>query len=670
MKPVTEAEIGPGGEAEWQRLRRQLELAEGFWLGFIFSPSPLTSGVLRRRTELLLRGQTRRLESFHPESPLDLKGLLPSLVTPEVANAGCTWVEALNLDPGDGTERPWREAWMELVSRMNERRDALRRHLHGGLVLVAPPETKLLMREAASDLWSIRALVVELPLVAEVSPRESRLNTESFSARAVGGKGPEAEAMTEFALAESERLLAKATDDDPRKIGLLLRRVEALRSSGRTGEAVETARRARELALKASPGGLRLQAVTLHMLALAEKDHGDSAAATEHLEQAIKVLGGGDNRYRFLLLKELASLALWRGDLESALAAYEEALDLARQFRTALGDTPEALHDVGASLDKVGNVQQRLGNLPAAHTAYEEALVLARQLCIVRGDSPDALHDLSVAVVKVGDVQLRLGNFPAASAAYEESLLLSRQICAALGDTPVALRDLSVSLSAMGDVQQSLGNLQAARAAYEESLALDRQIRAALGDTPVALRDLSISLNNVGEVQQSLGNLQAARAAYEESLALRRQLRAASGDTPEALRDLSVSLDRMGDVQQSLGNLPAAFAAHEESLALRRQLRAALGDIPEALRDLSVSLDRMGEVQQSLGNLSAASAAYEESLALDRQFHELMGDMPQTLEDLAVSLAKVADIREALGDRAGAALARKEAQALNSRLKE
>jgi hypothetical protein len=209
MKPVTEADIGPGGEAEWQRLRRQLELADGFWLGFIFSPSPLNSAVLRRRTERLLRGQTRRLESFQPDSPSALKALLPALFTPEVASAGGTWVEALYLDPGDGEERPGREAWLELVSRMNERRDALRRHLHGGLVLVAPLEMKLPMREAASDLWSIRALVVELPLVTEGSQRESRLSAEPFSERAESGKGSEAGALTEFALAESERLLVE-----------------------------------------------------------------------------------------------------------------------------------------------------------------------------------------------------------------------------------------------------------------------------------------------------------------------------------------------------------------------------------------------------------------------------------------------------------------------------
>jgi tetratricopeptide (TPR) repeat protein len=622
MKPIAEADIGPGGEAEWQRLRRQVELAEGFWLGFIFSPSPLSSGVLRRRTDRLLRAQTRRLEVFQPETPSALKGLLPTLFTPEAASAGCTWVEALHLDPGGGAERPWREAWLELISRMNERRDALRRHLRGGLVLVAPPEMKHSVREAASDLWSIRALVVELPLVAEGSLREFPLNTGSFSERGLSGRGPEAEALTEFALAESERLLGKATGDEPRTMEVLLRRVDALLSSGRTGEAVETARRARELACKDSRGEPRLQATTLHKLALAERAHGDSAAAAEHLEQAVKVLGSRDNRYRALLLDELASLALWRGDLVSALAALEEALSLRWQLRAALGDTPETL------------------------------------------------RDLSVALTNVGDVQRRLGHLLAASAAFEESLALARQLRASRGDTPETLRDLSVSLDNVGDVQQHLGNLPAASAAFEESLALVRQLRTVLGDTPEVLRDLSVSLANVGDVQRYLGHFPAASTAYAEALPLARQLRVALGDTPQALRALSISLNRVGDVQQRLGHLPAASAAYEEALTLRIQLRAALGDTPEALRDLFVSLNRVGDIQRRMGHLPAASAAYEEALALARQLHKLMGDIPQAFEDLAISLSQVADIRESLGDSDGAALARKEVQALHSRSEE
>jgi tetratricopeptide (TPR) repeat protein len=670
MKPVTEADIGPGGEAEWQRLRRQVELAEGFWLGFIFSPSPLSSGVLRRRTERLLRGQTRRLETFQPESPSALKGMLPALFTPEVASVGCTWVEALHLDSGDGTEQPWREAWLELVSRMNERRDALRRHLHGGLVLVIPPEMKLPMREVASDLWSIRALVVELPLVAENFPREPRLKAESLSERAVSGKSPEAEALTEFALAESERLLGKAASNDPRIMEALLRRVDALISSGRTGEAVENARRLRELALKDSQSAPRLQTTVLHVLALAEKAHGDSAAAAEHLEQAIKVLGNRDDRHRVLLLDALAKIALGRGDLTSALVAREESLDLARQFRSALGDTPEVLLDLVMSLDRVGEVQHYLGHLPEARDTFEEALVLARQLRVSLGDTPEALRVLANALDKIGEVQLRLGSLSAASAACQESLAITRQLRAVLGDTPEVLRDLAVSLEKVGAVQLRLGNFSAASAACQESLVITRQLRTVLGDTPEVLRDLSVTLDKVGDVQQSLGRLREARVAFEESLAITRQLRAVLGDTPEVLRDLSLSLNRVGDVQQSSDNLPAARAAFEEFLNLARQLRAALGDTPDTLRNLSVSLERVADVQQSLGNLLVARTAYEESLVLARQIHEQMGDIPEPLEDLAIALNKVAGIREALGDSEGAALARNEAQALNSRLKQ
>ena len=669
MKPIAEADIGPGGEAEWQRLRGQVELAEGFWLGFIFSPSPLSSEVLRRRTERLLRAQTRRLEAFQPETSSALKGLLPSLFIPEAASAGCTWVEALHLDPGGGAERPWREAWLDLVSRMNERRDALRRHLRGGLVLVAPPEMKLSVREAASDLWSIRALVVELPLVAEGSLREFPLHTGSFSERGSSGRGPEAEALTEFALAESERLLGKTTGDDPRTVEVLLRRVDALRSSGRTGEAVETARQVRELAFKDSRGEPRLQATTLHKLALAERAHGDSAVAAEHLEQAVKVLGSRDHRYRALLLNELASLALWRGDLVSALAALEEALSLCRQLRAVLGDTPEALRDLSVSLNKVGDVQRRLGHVPAANAAFEEALSLRRQLRTILGDTPKALRDLSISLNYVGEVQRRLGHLSAASAAFEEALLLTRQL-RVLGDTPEILHDLSLSLENVGDVQQHLGHLSAASAAFEESLVLTRQLRTVLGDTPKALHGLSVSLDRVGSLQQRLGHLLAANAAFEESLALRRQLRAVLGDTPEVLHDLSIALNHLGDVQQRLGHLPATNAVFEESLVLTRQLRAALGDTPETLHGLCASLDRMGNLQQSLGHLPAARSAYEEALALARQLHQLIGDIPQTLTDLAISLDNVAAIREALGDTGGAALARKEAQALYSRLKE
>jgi hypothetical protein len=47
---VADAGLGPAGEAQWSRLRRQLDLAEGFWLGFVFTSSEARLRVIVERT--------------------------------------------------------------------------------------------------------------------------------------------------------------------------------------------------------------------------------------------------------------------------------------------------------------------------------------------------------------------------------------------------------------------------------------------------------------------------------------------------------------------------------------------------------------------------------------------------------------------------------------------
>ena len=62
---------------------------------------------------------------------------------------------------------PWTAAWDWLMMRANEHRDALRRHLNGGLVFAVHKEWKPRVRNAAPDLWSVRSLVLETPGLAD-----------------------------------------------------------------------------------------------------------------------------------------------------------------------------------------------------------------------------------------------------------------------------------------------------------------------------------------------------------------------------------------------------------------------------------------------------------------------------------------------------------------------
>jgi tetratricopeptide (TPR) repeat protein len=602
-------ELGEAGEKQWVRLRAQIELASSFWLGFVFSPSPRSVIVLRERAERLLRTQTQTLLLVRPSSPDELRSVLPYLLeNPEPVRAGCTWIEAVRDDSPGAPEQPWTQAWDELFLRMNERRDALRARLLGGLVFAAPPGIKPRVRDAAPDLWSVRSLVIDFEpsLIVGTAMREPSV----VSARALERlPAPD----PELALAEAGRRTANGAEvSQALAFG---QAAEGLLAEGRTEEARKAAAKARDLLR--GEGGLA-EARALAMLAGAEEAVGDPAAAADHVEQAIHLARGlGKDLIPFEWLDTAGRLAHARKDLAAALAYYDEAELIARKRWTRGGKAPETVRNLSISLDRVGEIRQESGDFAAAVAACDESLTLRRRLRELRGDTPEALRDLSVSLDRVGDLRWETGDLAAAAAAYEESLTLARLLRELQGDIPQALRDLSISLERVGSIRLENGDL-AAEAAYEESLMLRRRLRELRGDTPEALRDLSISLNKLGDQRRNSGDLAGAAAPYEESLTLRRRLRELRGDIPESLRDISISLNSVGQLRRETGDLAAAAAAVEESLMLRRRLRQVRGDIPEALRDLTNSLTLVSDIRHKIGDLAGAAAAREELQALTR----------------------------------------------------
>ena len=621
------------GEDVWQQLRRQFELADGFWLGFVFCPSPRTVAVLRRRTGQVLKFRAQRLRVIRPSSPDDFGSFLPALFEPESAQAGCVWIESIHTSSPTRHAREsgdWTLAWDSFLLRANERRDAMRRRLDGGLILAAPPEVKPRVRDAAPDLWSIRSLVLDLPPSSIASSggvdRDSLLTREIR--REAGNVLSDASIDVEFGLAEADRIARRIEGAQGQSrhglARILLRAVEGLLEQGKTQDAVERARKAVAV-LRGQSGGE-------HLL----------ADALSSLSQAARA----DN------------------DISVALECLEESLVLRRRLLDSYGEKAQALRDVSISLGRIGDLRRETGEVAVAAAAYEESLALDRRLLDTYGETPQALRDLSISLISLGDLRRETGEVTAATAAHEESLALRRRLLDAYGETPRALRDLSISLNSLGDVQRETGEVAAATAAYEESLALDRRLLDAYGETPQALRDLSVSLDKLGDVQRETGEVTAATAAYEESLALDRRLLDAYGETPQALRDLSVSLSRLGDVRRETGEVAAATAAHEESLALCRRFLDAYGETPQALRDLSISLNRLGDDRRDSGVLPDAVVAYEESLSLDRRLLEVYGETPQALRDLSIILERLGGVRREAGNFAAAAADYEEALAL------
>ena len=544
--------LGPVGEGEWQRLRRQFELATDPWLGFIFCPAPGPVAALRERTEFTLRYRARQMRRFHPASPDELRELMPRLFA-SLPNAGCVWVEVVVMDSPLLVDDvgPWASAWDWLMLRLNERRDALRRRLAGPLIIAVHPEWKPRLRDAAPDIWSVRSLVLDLPgneglPAADRSDvlEESKVNDDAAYVASV-----------EEAQAALHRLEEEPLPDAKSLARLHMYTASALLADGRASEAPEHADRA--LANATANTRLRAQALAVAARAKLQAD-GDVAAALQHLQEAIRA---------------------WRSILSCD------------------GETPQTLRDLSISLDRIGRIYEDMAETDVAKAAYMEALEIRRHLVSATGETSQALRDLSVSLERMGGIHEAAGEVDTAHAAYEESLAIDRRLMEMTGETPQALRDLSVSLERMGGIHETAGDAAAAKAAYEEASTIRQRLVESIGEIPQTLRDLSVSLSKMGGIYEAAGETDAAKAAYEESLANFRRMIEMTGETPQTLRDLSVSLGKMGGVHEAAGETDAARAAYEESLAIVRRSIEMIGETPQTRRDLSISHNRLDRLK-------------------------------------------------------------------------
>jgi tetratricopeptide (TPR) repeat protein len=601
-------------EAEWALLHDQFELADGFWIGWIFSPTYTAPRVVAARAQGMLRHMGRALRLWRPESPAALRATTAHLVeAAREQTSDCLWVEALAMDPpGAAPDDAWSVAWMEFLMRTNERREVFVRHHRGGLVFVGPPALKAQAQERSPDLWAYRAMVTDftyapptpLPAAREAAPVEPE---------------PPASEATEVILRDAQRALSSA----PRFAAASRAVMQASSSLSQAGRVTD----ARQLltGLLTLPRGAETPpahvARTLAMLAAHEVAQGDAPAAIDHLRAALRHAHEVDHAEALDWCWQLAELLEAQLDVREAADVAAKGVELARGVM-ATHENVLTIHDLTVFLDTFGNLRGVLGDLDGAEAAYAESLTLRRRLLALRGEVPEALRDLSVSLNEVGNLRRTRGDLDGAQAAYTESLALRRRLVSLHGEVPEALRDLLVSLLKVGVPRRDGGDLDGAEAAHMEAMELARRLLALRGEVPEALRDLSVSLLNVGELRRKRGDLDGAQAAQTESLELARRLLALRGEAPEVLRDLSVSLLNVGDLRRERGDFDGARSAYAESLTLRRRLLALRGEVPEALRDLLRALLRLADANGD-PDCDAVVRAHDEARALEERLRTL-----------------------------------------------
>jgi tetratricopeptide (TPR) repeat protein len=515
--------LGPAGEAAWTQLRRHAEWTEGFWLAFVFATSSIHAEELERRMaeELSRRGKQQHI--LRPESPDQLRDLLPTMLDPATAASDCIWVEAVRFDdiPRD-KGLSWQTAWEWLLLRANERRERLRRTCAGGLVLVAPVDLKPRFRDAAPDLWSIRALVLELPLV-----EAPEVALESMAAMATQ---PSSSIDLDLATREVNRLSVEKPEAVPSRARALRRLAQALMDNDQATEAVARATEASDLLPQDHPD----RALALVTLAEAKIAAGDLSSGMESMRAGIDSAEPAEDQAELAAaLFQLGHRSYQAGYLERALHAWRESSKM--YSRLAESRPGSFLAGLAKSLNNIGAVLDNLGRCEEALVYAQEGVENYRELVESRPDaflpalamslnnlgtylSKLELHEDALAANKEAAgiyralVESRPHSFLQVLDATQKAVEIYRKLAPTRPDA--FLPDLAMSLNNLGIRLSELGRREEALEAIQEAVEVYRKMAASHPDA--FLPDLAKSLNNLSAMLDDLGRFEdAAHAAYE-----------------------------------------------------------------------------------------------------------------------------------------------------------
>jgi predicted ATPase/Tfp pilus assembly protein PilF len=228
-----------------------------------------------------------------------------------------------------------------------------------------------------------------------------------------------------------------------------------------------------------------------------------------------------------LALFSSGAMAMWQGDLKSALSFIEEAVEVVR--------TVEDPFSIANALLFYGTALVNQGEDQIAFPHLEEALSLYKQL--------NMLWYQAITMVHLGNAALGLGDPSKAQLYLEEAHAISQNV----GENWL----ISLVLNNYGEVARVQGEYQRAKDLYEESETLLRE----MGD----MGDLARLVHNLGYIDFHTGDLEKAEVQFHESLIMFRKLSNQRGMS-ECLAALACLWAERGQLQRATMLLSVAEA--------------------------------------------------------------------------------------------------------------
>jgi tetratricopeptide (TPR) repeat protein len=237
---------------------------------------------------------------------------------------------------------------------------------------------------------------------------------------------------------------------------------------------------------------------------------------------------------RAIAAREIARIAIHKGDVARALALFERQL--------AMFDELGATREHAVTLGDIARVAMQQGDVARALALHEQALAVFAQA--------GATRDYAVAVGDIARIAMHQGDAARALALHQQQLATFEE----LGAT----REHAVTLGDIGRIVMQQGDVERALALHEQRLKTFDQLGAKY--------DHAVTLGDVAWIAMQQGHLPRALALYTQQLDTFEQL--------GAKLEHALALGAIARIVMQQGDVGRALALHEQALAMHVQLGA------------------------------------------------------------------------------------------------
>ncbi|WP_027269285.1 tetratricopeptide repeat protein [Leptolyngbya sp. PCC 6406] len=258
---------------------------------------------------------------------------------------------------------------------------------------------------------------------------------------------------------------------------------------------------------------------------------GQITVAEERLQNSLLLNKGFDAGLKATAYLYLANLKANQGELEDAIALYQQSLAIKERIGDAQGKA--------ATLHQMGRLKADQGDVEGAIALYQQSLEIFERIGDAQGKA-STLHGM-------GRLKANQGEVEDAIALYQQSLEIFERIGDAQGKAS--------TLHRMGILKANQGQVEDAIALYQQSLAIKERIGNAQGK--------AATLHCIAILKANQGDVEGAIALYQQSLAIKERIGDAQGKA-STLSFLGELIAQRGEVDRGIAQLQESVTIYEK----------------------------------------------------------------------------------------------------------